>query len=676
MKIGFLEPRYRVGLKLLSSCLSLIVLATNQSAGQDAKADLSELSLEQLTTVQVYTASRHLQSVGDAPSSVTLITAQQIQEHGYRTLADVLRTVRGFFVTYDRNYSSLGVRGFARPGDFNTRILLLVDGHRLNDNIYDDAMIGTEFPIDIDLIQRIEIIRGPVSSLYGSNALFAVINIFTKQGRDLQGLQLSSGEASYNTTQGRISYGRRLGQIEFLISGSFYGSRGQNSLFYPEYDTPETNNGIASHANDDQLGSALATISFHDLTLRSAYGTREKGIPTGAYGTIFDNSGTRTTDSHGYIDLQYQHTLANTWSVEARSFYDRYTYEGTYEYPSPVSATQVSPELDFADGKWWGGEAQVGRTILGRNRVVGGVEYRDNFRQNQTTYDLNPYALQLADKRTSYVAAEYLQDEVTLTKNLDLDAVVRYDHYSSTHASIDPRVALVFRPRSGTAIKLIYGEAFRAPNVYEMYYSVAPNAANPALNPEKIRTTELVWEQELPLGVTLSTSGFYSRMHGLITQMGNEDGSLVYRNLQDVKSSGVEAELRGQVLRGPDWVASYGFQEAVDGLTDQLLNNSPRSLAKLNFTEPFAGKRLVASVDAQYRSRIESATGSEVSPFTVVNVTLLGRQLGRHLDLSASVYNALDKHYSDPGSGSLLEQQVSQDGRSVRIKMYWSPAKR
>ena len=155
-------------------------------AAQESFPDLSEATLEQLGTMKVYSASKHLQAASDAPSSVTVVTADEIQKYGYRTLADILKTVPGFFVTNDRNYSSVGVRGFARPGDYNTRILLLVDGHRLNDNVYDEAMIGTEFPINIDLIQRVEVIRGPVSSLYGSNALFAVINIITRRGAGYQ----------------------------------------------------------------------------------------------------------------------------------------------------------------------------------------------------------------------------------------------------------------------------------------------------------------------------------------------------------------------------------------------------------------------------------------------------------------------------------------------------------
>ena len=89
----------------------------------------------------------------------------KFKRYGYRTLADILRSVRGFYVTNDRNYSYLGVRGFSRPGDYNARILLLVDGHRLNDNIFGAALIGTEFPLDVDLIERVEIIRGPSSSL-------------------------------------------------------------------------------------------------------------------------------------------------------------------------------------------------------------------------------------------------------------------------------------------------------------------------------------------------------------------------------------------------------------------------------------------------------------------------------------------------------------------------------
>ncbi len=255
------------------------------------------------------------------------------------------------------------------------------------------------------------------------------------------------------------------------------------------------------------------------------YGTREKGIPTAPYGTLFNNPGTRTTDSHSYIDLRYQHTFANSWDVLARTFYDRYTYQGTYIYSSPLDSSQISPNLDFADGKWWGAELQVTKTVLRRNRITAGGEYRDNLRQDQINYNLNPYLLLLDDKRQSFVGALYLQDELTITKSLSLNVGFRYDYYSALQASTDPRVALIYRPWRQTAFKFIYGEAFRVPNVYELYYSIPPNLANPALTPEKIRNTEFVWEQGLGSHLWFSTSAFYSSIQGLITQEPSGDNS-------------------------------------------------------------------------------------------------------------------------------------------------------
>lgn len=136
------------------------------SASADDKPSHSEETLF-MEIPSVFGASKFEQKVNEAPSSVSIITQAEIKKYGYRTLADLLRSVRGFFTTYDRNYSYIGVRGFGRPGDYNTRVLLLVDGHRINDNVYDQAPISNDFPVDIDLIEKVEIIRGPSSSIYG-----------------------------------------------------------------------------------------------------------------------------------------------------------------------------------------------------------------------------------------------------------------------------------------------------------------------------------------------------------------------------------------------------------------------------------------------------------------------------------------------------------------------------
>jgi len=660
----------------ISESVSLVVLFMLLGTGTDcpaqqSKTDLSELSLEQLGNIEVYSASRHLQPSGDAPSSVTVITADEIKRHGYRTLADILRTVRSFYVTYDRNYSSLGVRGFARPGDFNTRILLLVDNHRLNDNIYDEAMIGTESPIDVEMIQRIEIVRGPVSSLYGSNALFAVINIITKQPQDLNGLEVSAEAASFNTYKGRISYGRRLQQFEFLISGSFYGSRGQNKLFFPEFNAMETDNGIASHADDDQSGTALITVASRGFTLQGAYGAREKGIPTGAYETIFNNPGTRATDTHGYLDLHYEHTFANSVNLLARAFVDRYAYQGTYLYPALLDPTRINPNLDYADGKWWGMEIQAQKTVLNRHHVTVGGEYRNNLRQDQLNYDLNPKSLNLDDKRRSFVGALYVQDEVALAKQLTLNAGFRYDYYSSVNASGDPRVALIYRRSNRSALKFVYGQAFRVPNVYEKYYSVPPNLPNSALKPETIRSTELVWEQSLSSRFWWSASAFNQTLADLISQEVTSGDKFIFRNLQRAESDGLELEVKAHLSHGLVGLASYSFQETKDRDTGQFLNNSPRHLAKLSMVQPVVRQSLFLSLDAQYRSGMQAFAGNSISPFTIANLNLLGRRIGRHADISATLYNLLDKKYYDPPSTAVSEKAIQQDGRSFRVNITW-----
>jgi hypothetical protein len=143
---------------------------TTRARAQDRQPapSLLDTSIEDLMSIEIDTvsgASRFKQKVTEAPASVTIITSNDIAKYGYRTLADILRNVQGFYVTYDRNYSWLGVRGYGPPGDYNSRIALMIDGHRLNDNIFDAALIGTEFPLDVDLIDREEVIRGPIFPL-------------------------------------------------------------------------------------------------------------------------------------------------------------------------------------------------------------------------------------------------------------------------------------------------------------------------------------------------------------------------------------------------------------------------------------------------------------------------------------------------------------------------------
>lgn len=653
----------------------LLILLPVVGWAQNPPDDLTTIGLEELMKIKVasvYTASKHLQKVTDAPSSVTIVTATEIKRFGHRTLADILRSVRGFYVNYDRNYSYIGVRGFARPGDYNTRVLLLVDGHRLNDNVFDLSLLGTELPIEIDLIDRVEIIRGPSSSLYGTSAFFAVINVITKRGRVVKGFEVSAEGGSLGTYKGRISFGKKFkDDFELLLSGSYYDSQGPRRLFIKEFDDPATNFGIAERVDDDQAKNFFASVAFRALTFRGVYGSREKGIPTGSYGTVFNDRRNRTVDRRGYVELQYEHTFENQLGMLARASYDQYRYDGTYVFDSATNGTPLlSLNIDYSRGAWWSGEVQFTKTLLRRHNVTSGTEYRANLRQDQLNYDLNTQARYVDDRRQSKNVAFYLQDEFALHEKVILSAGARYDHHTTFGGTAKPRLGLIYHPQAKTTLKFLYGEAFRAPNNYELYYGDGFSAkTNPKLKPENIKTSEIVLEQYLGEHVRFSASGFHYEINRLISQQLDPiDGLIVFRNTRKVESKGLELELDANLNRGWQGRVSYTLQNTQDQRTKQLLTNSPKHLGKLNLSAPLIEQKVFAGLELQYTSKRKTLAGTDAQPVWLPNLTISSQPLTRGFDLSFSIYNLLDKRYGDPGAEEHRQNTIEQNGRTFRLK--------
>ena len=640
--------------------------------------DIAQMSIEDLMKVKmetVFGASKFLQKVTEAPASVTIVTAEDIKRYGYRTLADILNGVRGFYVSNDRNYTYLGTRGLARPGDYNTRVLLMINGHRMNDGVYDSAYIGTEAAIDVDIIDRVEIIRGPSSSLYGASAFFAVINVFTKRGAELNGVEVASSFSSLDTVSGRFSYGKRYkAGAELLLSASAYNSEGHNRLYFPAFDTPATNNGIAERADADGFKSLFGDFSWKEFSLQGFYGTRRKHVPTGSYGTVFNSPDNYTADSHSYVDLKFDHQLKDGGSVVGRVYFDRYYYRGDYIYEQD-GVNVVNRDLGI--GSWGGAEFNYQRKVFRKHRVTLGTEYRNDFQQDQDNFDvtLNPSnAVYVSVHRNSNTSALFAQDEFSIKPNLLLNIGIRYDRYSTFGGTTNPRVGIVYSPLKKTTVKLLYGQAFRPPNSHELYFGgEGGTVKNSRLRPETIRTVEAVLEQYVGDHLRFSASGFTYRLHGLISQIIDPvDGLPVFENSEKLRSHGAEFEAEVKTRQGIDAKGSYTFARTENAQTGLSLTNSPRHQAKLNISFPIAPRRVFAGFDLQYLSSRLTLQGAQAPGFVTSNVTLFGKRLYKGAALSLSVYNFLNEKYADPCAEEHLQDMIRQDGRSLRLKFTYS----
>ena len=651
----------------------VLAVAAGPVYGQQAPEASDDMELALFQDIpSVYSASKYEQKVTQAPAFVSIVTADEIRKYGYRTLADALRSLPGFYLTYDRSYSYLGARGFSRPGDYNTRFLILVDGVRINDSVYDGGSVGTEFLLDIDLIDRIEVVRGPASSLYGSNALFGVINVISRRGRDLQGFEISGEAGSLETYKARVSYGQRFSQgLELILSGTYYESAGDDSLYFAEYDDPETNNGIFEDNDDDQSITLFGRASWGDFDLEGAYGSREKGTPTAAYETVFNDPRSRQEDTEYFLSLSYRHFYDGGWDVLGRVYYASYPYKGfyAYDYAEEDDEPYLVVNKDETDARWWGAEAQVTRRFLDAHTLTAGGELRDNFRQDQKNFDEEVY---FDSEESSLYWALFLQDEWRITDGLILNAGLRYDDVEDYDGSWSPRAALIYSPVEATTLKILYGEAFRTPNQYEQFGNDGGETlkAAPPLDTETIRTYEGVWEQQLGGNLRSTLAAFYYRIDNLIDlETDPEDDLLVFGNINEVDAKGIEVQLEGKWENGIEGRASYTWQDAENRGTGEDLFNSPDHLAKLNLIFPIIRERLFTGAELQYTSERLTKSGDSSDDTFLANLTLFDYTIPNRLQISASVYNLFDEEIAHPVSDELLQDTIMQDGRTARLKM-------
>lgn len=661
--------------------LVLVVPALGAERQSEAQpdGDFMSMSLDQLTAIKVdkvYAASKHEQSLSDAPASVSIITAQDIQHYGYRTLMDVLNSVRGLYVTYDRNYEFLGGRGVNRAGDYGGRNLLLVDGHRLNEPIFDSTLLANDFILDADLIDSVEIVRGPGSALYGNNAFLNVINVVTKRGRDYHWAEGSVEAGGYDTYKGRFTLGHQFTNgLEMMFSGSLLESGGIRHYYHAPYDDgdPAHDGGVAHNLDYERAHSFFAKFSYGDFTLEGAYNSREKAAPLAAYDTIFNDPRFQTIDDQAFVDLKFAREFGHDWSLLARVSYHQYHYDAVqpYDYVGADDPADFVENIDLARSRVLAAEVQLSKTLSDRHVLTTGAEVRDMFQETYENYDRSPFTSYSDIQRSDYTWGAFVNTEWQLYRtNLTLHAGVRYDAFSTYDPAVNPRGALIAHPWSGGTFKLIYGQAYRTPNIFERFYSGFGYKANPDLQPETIRTYEAVYEHRFNRHFQASVSGFYNKIERLVSlQHDPSDDLFFYANRDAATAQGVEFEVEGRHESGLRGRLSYAFTQTRDTLTDQVLSNSPRHLLKLNLAVPLYRDRVFAGLEARYTSAVTTPSGGPVNGYWLVNATLFSRELAKGLEVSASIYNLLGTRYYHATGDDIAGEVARQDGRSFRVKL-------
>lgn len=635
--------------------LATIALLVAVDAGPASAGD-APLPLDVLLEQPISTAAKYEQQLSHVAASVTVITAEEIERYGWRTVEEALESVRGLYTTDDRNYSYLGIRGVGRPTDYNQRLLVLVDGLAINGPVFGGAPLGTALALDIATVDRIEVVRGPSSAVYGDHAILGVVQIITRGADAIDGVESDVALASHGGRAGTIRFGRTLGNAVALAASAYVETKDGDDLYYAEYDEPGTNFGVAEGLDYDDRYGAHVQIERRAWTLDLAARERTKGIPNASYETRF-NADSHTIDAVQSARLRYQRPLGAGQALEVIGSWQGFRSRAYYVYD----------EVGVEDtrGARWNGEVRWQWDPRPNQRLTIGAELAET---NRASYDyvIGDFAVHL--HRPYSGRSLYLQHEAHPTRWLGLVAGVRHDDFSHTSAATTPRLAVLLAPSRATTVKLLYGSAFRTPNVYELHYAddLTPWRANPDLQDETVRTAELVWEQRVSPALFVVGSVFDIRAHSLIEQQQDPlDGIYSYQNLGRLRSRGAELSAEWRRASGLWAHANYAYQEATaDG---EPLSNAPRHLLKAGLsTSPWARWHggLQAVLEDGRRTRDATDLGTQL-----VLHGSASRALGPRLRLSLAVRNLLDRELLSPVGPELRPQAIELDGRTFTLKL-------
>ncbi|MBI5554363.1 MAG: TonB-dependent receptor [Elusimicrobia bacterium] len=648
-----------------------------------------ELLLEQDLVV---TATKFKQKLSEAPAIMSVITADEIEQMSARDVMDVLKRIPGLNI-YIARYGQrrVVVRGIELT-DGSEKVKVLLDGHSINEPFFGSAMTLHD-DLVVENIKRIEVIRGPGSALYGANAFVAVINIITKDAADVDGIKTGINTGRFKTRAGSVLYGKTHNDLEVSGYAQYYKTDGPRLLLEQDLAGKLKGFGLPFETltpGDTNLWKEKTDLNLKikhssGLTFNSKYTHRRRADYIGLVWSLGKDSDMNLQQM--FAELGYVHSLLdNKLSMEYKLAADLFTEDvlfdvfpqGTFGLPESYKYGTITKDSIYelsAKGDYTLSPANV-ITVGGTYEKI--TQFDVAFKTNANPFT-NAYLGGYMDvtnrwnwniDTTREIGALYAQDVWDINEKVGLTLGARYDHYNDFGGTTNPRAGLVWNVYKDMYLKILYGEAFRAPNFRELYDRNNTNTVgNPELKPEKIKTSEIGFDYPVTSKVKTRANYFKNEIKDLIT---NDFSQLPspFINRGTAKVQGVECEIKAFLNTRSYVYGNYSYQDARDKKTDKFLGGVPFNKGNLGVNYAVANH---INVNMNFylsgqTPRAASDTRPVIPGYVTIDTAILSQDVWKNVDISLSVYNLLDKKYFDPDLSTNVLKDYPQAGRNMFVK--------
>lgn len=646
---------------------------------------------------EVTIATRHVTPISKAPGIVTVITAEEIKHLGYRSFAEILRTVPGFEIlkTGDFGVVMPAVRGLTST--FGNKVRVMVNGHMINHAVTGDAFfVFDDFPVEN--IKRLEIIRGPGSAIYGENAFLAVINIITKDADDISGIRVSGGYGSFDTHEENILFGDTWGKVKLYGMVRYRSTDGFDGTVNSDYQTILDNTfGSSASQTPGKVHDARReynlnlNVSYEDVWFQGWYTNKHKEPFIGPNFALVDEADLETSQVFG--EIGYKKTFDGRLTLRPRAYYDYYYSniesetlpEGT-TFPNINNMLETHPDgliaVVIGVVNAVGTEIPIDFKLFDGNIITLGLEYRIiDLTRNNNLANYDPITFEdlgsvqelpgvKIPEVTRRVWSMYLQDVWDITDTLNLTLGVRHDRYNDFGEATSPRCGLTWSFIKNASLKLLYGEAFRAPTFNEMFTrGQSALQGNEDLDPETIRTYEIGLSYRFNRNIATSVNYFYNDIKDLIVLRSLESNPNIRRfdNFGNAHVQGIEMETRVDIIKDSYIFMNYTFQNPEDNHGNDLPFVAEHyGNFGVNVHYPKYINTNISTFVSGPRSREADDTRDDLPAYALVNLSIIGKNFFKTMEVQGTVFNLFDKDYSDPAP-IIVPDDLPRPGRTFFV---------